>query len=326
VNARLNGCRLTLVMLLVHCAIASAEEPRSPITAITVSPVSGDLLTGSQSGLSDRRYQSRLSHIHDLAFSPNGRVLAVAGGVPGENGVVELFDVPPSGQPQFRFRNTLHSDVAYCVSWSPNGRRIVTASLDAQCKVLDVSNGQLISQLAGHSRGVTSACFLTDDLLVTASLDDSIRVWRLPPTSNASNTGVVVSGALVRTLSNHTAPVSALALRPVPRPNVQLATELSMIASISEDRSVRFWQPTIGRMVRFARLNSVPLSSVWLRNGERLAVGSRDGSIRLINPDTAEVGKPIATLTAAPMSLAVSLDGHQLLVGTSDGVLHRLPM
>ena len=45
-----------------------------------------------------------------------------------------------------------------------------------------------------------------------------------------------------------------------------------MVASASADRTIRIWQPTIGRLVRYVRLEAEPLSIAWL--GGRFRVSS----------------------------------------------------
>jgi WD40 repeat protein len=75
--------------------------------------------------------------------------------------------------------------------------------------------------------------------LVSAAIDQSLRVLDAE------------SGELDRSLDQHTGPVHALALRPAHK-------GLPMLASAAGDRSVRIWQPTIGRMIRYARLESAP--------------------------------------------------------------------
>ena len=163
-----------------------------------------------------------------------------------------------------------HTDCVLQVAWMSDST-LATASLDHDIAIWDADDGELIRRLKGHSRGVSSICFLPrEQILVSGSLDQNIRVWRAE------------TGELIRTLNNHTRTVHQLALRPN-------SLGHSMIASVSDDRTVRLWQPTIGRMVRFAHLTSTPLAVGWLNDGSRVVVIAADGHVRLIDPNTVEI-------------------------------------
>ena len=234
------------------------------------------MVLASQAGLSVRdwpdlnpvrKLSTTLVNIHDMAFSPDGRSLAVAGGTPSEAGLAQIL-AWPGGVSSCELHG--HDDSVLAVAWM-NDSAIATASLDHEIVVWDVITRQPIERLKGHSRGVSNLCFLRDkDVLISSGLDQNLRVWNSK------------SGKMVRTLNNHTKEVHELALQP--------ATEgLPMIASVSNDHTVRLWQPTIGRMVRFAQLSATPLAVEWLADGSQVAVAATDGYVRLIDPDTVEV-------------------------------------
>ncbi|MGH7129235.1 MAG: WD40 repeat domain-containing protein, partial [Planctomycetaceae bacterium] len=154
-----------------------------------------------------------------------------------------------------------------------------------------------------------AVCWLDDgQTLITGGLDDTLRVW------NAE------TGQSLRTLSQHTAAVHGISLRPGPP-----AGALPMIASVSRDRSVRFWQPTIGRMVRFARLDEAfPLAVAWSPDGDRLIAACNDGRVRVIDPDTVQVVRNLPALEGWAYSLAVHPDGQGLAVGGSGGAVRQV--
>jgi WD40 repeat protein len=143
---------------------------------------------------------------------------------------------------------------------------------------------------------------------VTGSRDHSIRLWDLE------------RGTLLRTLDNHTAPVTALAARPA-RPGPP------WLASCGEDRTVRFWQPTIGRMVRIVRLGSIPLSITWTPDGERVLVGCRDGGAYLISPLGRETPRELARLGGWAYSISIHPDGTRGVLAGEQGEIRvfRLP-
>jgi WD40 repeat protein len=73
-----------------------------------------------------------------------------------------------------------HSDHVWSAAFSPDGRRIVTASFDGSTRVWNVENGEEIAVLKGHEGSVLSAAFSPDEhRIVTASGDKTARIWNV---------------------------------------------------------------------------------------------------------------------------------------------------
>ncbi len=141
---------------------------------------------------------------------------------------------------------------------------------------------------------------------VSASRDQTLRVWNTK------------TGENLRTLHNHSRDVNALALQPG-------TGGLPMVASASADATVRFWQPTIGRMVRFARLPSEPLSIAWVAGGERLIAGCRDGKARLIDPVRVKTIQTMDVSDGWLFAIAVDpTDDHRVAIGSRRGLFETL--
>src|SRR4051794_28726627 len=93
-----------LTVWLVVCGAELAPPVRvPPITALACSPDGKAIVVGSQAGLVVRSWPAldrprplptALSHVHELAFSPDGKTLAVVGGTPGKRGTIELYAWP----------------------------------------------------------------------------------------------------------------------------------------------------------------------------------------------------------------------------------------
>jgi hypothetical protein len=97
-------------------------------------------------------------------------------------------------------------------AFSPDGKRVVTASLDASARVWNAENGKPAAELKGHAGPVNSAAFSPDGKqVVTASGDGTARVWPLEPLNVDAKaislwvqayTGTELQGGTIRPLSD----------------------------------------------------------------------------------------------------------------------------
>ena len=238
-----------------------------------------------------------------MAFSADGRHLAVGGGNPAEQGIVQAFTWPDA-KPIAAFGE--HSDSVRSMSWAGT-EKIVSGSLDRELRLWDFAGTESDSLqiYGGHSRGISAVLVLKDGhTMVTAGDDQSVRVWNIE------------SGKLVRSLNQHTQPIHSLALRPT-------ENGLPMVASAGGDRTIRFWQPTIGRMVRYVRLDSVPLCIAWL-DEDRIAASCVDGHVRVVNANDLEILQNIDGINGWAYAFAVDPNDEAVAVAGSNGQLQRL--
>ncbi len=290
-----------LLFVLLYAFPVAAGDP--PITAITFSSDGHWVSAASQASVKvydwpSLQLQSELStsvaNVHDLQFSPDSSKLAIGGGVPAEVGIVEIVSWP-KGESLHVIRQ--HDDTVMAVQWLDN-TSLATGSLDQRVLICDANSAELVHSLEGHSRGVSTLCHLPGNILVSGGIDQSLRVWD------------VATGEQQRTLNIHTQPIHAIAMRPA-------ESGLPMIASASDDRTLRFWQPTIGRMVKFAKLPAKPLCLAWVPDGSQVVAGCTDGHVYFVDPDTVEVTQHIAV--ADGWIYALAIDPHSGAVLTADG-------
>ena len=294
--------RAFLFILLLTSPAAAAP----PVTAAAFTPDGKSVLVGSQAGIVIRSWpelkvtgqlKTDLGHVHDLAFAPDGRTLLAAGGSPAAAGVVEVWSWPDA---KLVRRVEDHKDLVYRVAWRSDGSRWATASTDHTCRIYSTDTGKVLVNYEGHSRPVLTIAFLPDGkTVVSAGVDQSLQVW------------AAETGKPMRTLDNHVGIVNDLAVRPGAP-----ADAPPVIVSVGDDRTVRLWQPTVGRLVRFAKLSSKPLAVAWSPSGDRLLVGCADGQVRALDPDTLEVvkesagpGGRILTLVPGPSERREALFG-----------------
>ncbi|MDG1892579.1 MAG: WD40 repeat domain-containing protein [Verrucomicrobiota bacterium] len=287
-----------------------AGEP--PITALSFTPEANHVVAVSQSGVQVftwpkldhiRTIETSTPNLHCLAFAPNRKHLAVGGGAPSEEGVVEVFSWP-QGERVARFAG--HKDSVRSLVWQDHVK-LLTGSIDRDIKLWHLENeSSAISTLKGHSRSVDAICLIENgQTLVSTGADLSLRVWN------------VETGALIRSLNQHTKPVNALSLRPA-------KNELPMIASASQDRTIRFWQPTIGRMMRYIRLKSEPLNITWTNDGGRILASCVDGHVRVIDSFALTVTQDLPAIDGWAYAMAIHPNDQSVVIGGMNGQIRRM--
>ncbi len=278
------------------------------VTALAITPDGKAFVYGSQAGVAvrpfaggaDQRIPTKLDHVHALAFAPDGSTLAVGGGSPAENGVVELWSWPGR---KLLGRLEGHADVVYDVVWLAGGKGLVTASADRTLRVWDGGTRKAIKTLTGHSGPVLALALAPDSKwLCSGSADQTIRVWK------------TADWSLARSLDNHLGPVHSLAFRPggeEGRP--------AYLASAGGDSTVRIWQPALGRLVRIVRHPAPVLALGWSPDGKHLSTGSKDGVVRTVDGDSDAILAERKVSQGAVVSLAVCPGDGRIVIGDALG-------
>ena len=160
--------------------------------------------------------------LQDLQFSPNGLLLAAAGGVPAS---ILIWDTAT-----LRHQRTLRSTAGFseAVAFSPDGRLIAGGTGDKQILLWDVQTGERVRELAGHRLGARSLAFSPDGRrLASASVGGEVRLWD------------VATGQLRQTLLGHHHVVE----------QVVFTTDGRQVVSASSDATHRVWDIASGRLV-----------------------------------------------------------------------------
>jgi dipeptidyl aminopeptidase/acylaminoacyl peptidase len=137
-------------------------------------------------GLSER--------IESIAFSPDGKRLAVGAGSPGQMGELQIWSVAPYG--------LLHSiplthDTIYGVSWSPDGTLVAAGCTDNAVRCVDASTGELVLFQRAHEDWVLGTAFSLDSThLVSVGRDRSLRLIKVATQQFIDNITSITPGAL----------------------------------------------------------------------------------------------------------------------------------
>jgi WD40 repeat protein len=203
-----------------------------------------------------------------LDFNPDSSQLLVAGGVPSRDGELQIFSVA-NGTKVTRFAN-IHSDVIHAARFSPDGKRIATASADKYTRTLDAATGLILLRFEGHTNYVLSVAWKGDgQTLVTSGADNAIKVWDVATADQKRTIDNGFSKAITK---------------------VEYIGETDNVVSCSGDRSVRFHNAENGGNIRNfngakAWLHCVDVSA----DGGIVATGGEDGKVLIWNGNNSQL-------------------------------------
>ena len=135
------------------------------------------------------------SWVNSVAFSPDGSCLAS-----GSDEIVRIWNVA-TGELEDELEG--HTDRVWSVTFSHNGRFIVSGSGDKTVRIWNMDTCKTRYMLTGHTRGVRSVAISRNDkFVVSGSYDRTVRIW------------VTETGELLRELEGHAEQVKSVAVSP----------------------------------------------------------------------------------------------------------------
>lgn len=307
-----------------HPAAPAAYRLPLPITALAFRPDGRELAVSGYhevtiwdpaSGALLRRIGNIEERTLALEYTPDGKLLAVAGGTPGQSGEIVLVD-PASGA-RARTLDTL-ADVAFGLSIGPGDKpRLAACGADRAIRIYDLETGNRERLIEDHADWVMSIAWSPDgSQMASASRDKTAKVFDLK------------TGETVATFDGHGLPVYCVTYSP----------DGKQVYSGGADKRIHLWTAATGKTTAKTATAGGDVYALTLRGGrlfsgaadklarehklddlsevrsfaghadvvyavachaasERLASGSFDGQVRIWN---AASGQPIATFQATP--------------------------
>jgi WD40 repeat protein len=233
------------------------------------------------------------------AFSPDGKTIALASGFG-----VRIWD-PATGKPIAGPMR--HTDYITSIAFSPDARRLLTSSLDANARQWDVATGKALGEPMHANSQIQMATFSPNGKYVatvyvaTVSGDQSIRISdaftgkaispsigrekgmqsvQFSPDSQrvvafAGQTGRVwnaLTGEAVSAPIVHSAPLASICFSP----------DGNFVLTASEDRTARVWNATTGRAISVPLLHDGIVNfAAFSADGQYVVTASEEGAARI---------------------------------------------
>jgi dipeptidyl aminopeptidase/acylaminoacyl peptidase len=305
-----------LSLSLALLAIPAVAAPPAPVTAVAYHPNGKILVAGTRGDVAvmDVAKNDVVAHLGGqtarvtaVAFSRDGKRLAVASGEPAKSGVVRLYAVDEKTA-KFEPKGELTGakDVQYALDFAPDHKTLATAGYDRIIRLWDTDSRQVVRELKDHSDTVYGVAFSPDGkLLASGSADRAVKLWD-PAT-----------GKRLYTLGDPTDWVYALAWHP----------DGKRLAAAGVDKSVRVWECTAdgGKLVNSVFAHTEPVTRLAYSADGQFLYSVSEGKV----VKKWDAAKMVERLVFPPqpetvLSFALRPDGKQLAVGRFDGVLQLI--
>ena len=261
-----------------------------------------------------------------VAFSPDGKTV-----VSYELMTNDITVSDSTGKITHTF--PAHKRTLTSIEVSPDGKNILTASVDSTARLWDLK-GKLLTEFRGHSAMVNDATFSPDgNLILTAGQDGTCKLW--------SRNGILIQdfkgdfygaycvdfspdgkslvSCCYRTLRLWTitkVPVQEF-IHPKHVLSVAFSPDGRSILSGCSDYNARLWDTSGKLLHQFQEQRSIIVAVAFSPDGQSILTGSWDGTICLYKKDGTLLHK-FKDIDGTVSSVAFSPDGKYVLGGSDD--------
>jgi len=142
--------------------------------------------------------------IQKLAWSPDGKKIALTGGSPARMGEIQIWDVAAK---KLELSKSLTFDTLYGASWSPDGKFLAFGCGDNAVRAIEVATGKETLFMGGHSDWVLDTVWgVNGKHVVSCGRDMSVKLTEVATQRFVDNITSITPGALkggVQVLARH---------------------------------------------------------------------------------------------------------------------------
>ena len=187
------------------------------------------------------------------------------------------------------------------LSFSPDGKYIISGSWDETLKLWDASSGDEVRTFKGYEYRVNAVAYSPDgEFVASGTSDNTFKLWR------------IATGEIIRVYNAHKDNVLALAFSP----------DGAYIVSGSADNTLRLWDRREGSKERKYKGHTDYVNDVdFSPNGEYFASASDDKTIKIWDIDKKYSIETLEGHTNFVTDVEFSPDGRYLISASSDKTL-----
>jgi WD40 repeat protein/DNA-binding SARP family transcriptional activator len=230
---------------------------------------------------------------YDIAFSPDGRLLAASW-----ISQVLVWDVA-TGELRLRLPGQVVAGMATRLNFSPDSTRLAVANMDGQPKVWDLASGRELLALTGHAAPVEGIAFSPNGRrLATGDLAGVVKVW---DAATGQEQTTLEHGGLVHGL--------------------EFSPDGRNLAAAAEDGRLVVWDMESGATVLSLPTRSGLYDVVYTPDGQRLATVHQDGTAVLWDAATGQQLLTFAGHVSTVISAAASPDNIHVATSGYDSTV-----
>lgn len=236
------------------------------------------------------------------AYASNGMYFALI----EETGILSVYSYM-GATPQLAYNLDTETGAAYSVAFSPDNLQIVTGGDNDTVYVYNVSNGNEIMALAGHSAHVLAVAYSPNgNYIASADQLGKVKIWD------------ATSGALISTINAHNAAINT----------VKFSPDNNSIITGADDHMIHKFNVSNGTMTGMIHDHTDAVNQIDITPNQQYIISvSDDQTIRVFDFASGTELKVINDATrGAQNTISIAQDNNRFVVGTGNGsvVLWRL--